>query len=239
MEYEDVSKPDDFAVLTDFVEDVDQSGPDLTEPVSAAGSPAPVATSQEPAALIATETLGRLVDEFTELRGTTEKGFALFERQSDLVDRLHTENERLRRGEFDRMLDPIIRDLVALTDSCLRNADAWLARPATSPADLHRVLGDVASDISLVLERHGVETFLPAPGEPFDRKQQRAARTEPTQQPELNGRIARSLRPGYRSGARTIRFAEVVVLSYSPDVPASPRPEQDPPADSGPAGGPA
>lgn len=220
MEHDTAGQPDDFTVLAGFVEGADQEDPGPVE--QAADDTYRPAVDGPRQSTSTTGALERLTEDFSGLQATVEKGFALLDRQSDLVDRLHGENERLRRGEFDRMLDPVIRDLVALADSCLRNADAWLARPDTTPADLHRVLGDVASDISLVLERQGVETFAPAPGDPFDRRQQRATRTEPTPQPELNGRIARTLRPGYRSGNRTIRFAEVVVLSYEPETSTSP-----------------
>ncbi|MEX5636350.1 nucleotide exchange factor GrpE [Parafrankia sp. FMc2] len=232
MEYDKVSQTDDFTALADFVDDVERPTPDPTTQVAASGAPEAAGAPQQQA--VTAEVIGKLTEDIIGLRAVVDKGFALLDRQSDLVDRLHSENERLRRGEFERMLDPIIRDLVALADSCLRNADAWLSRPTTTPTDVHRVLGDVASDISLLLERQGVDAFAPAPGEPFDRRQQRAAATELTSQPEQNGTIARTLRPGYRSGTRTIRFAEVVVLDYEPPAPEPAAPDHPGPGPSTP-----
>ncbi|WP_322752794.1 nucleotide exchange factor GrpE [Frankia sp. Cas3] len=157
-----------------------------------------------------------LVDAFEQLRGSVEKMYAVVDRQAGLIDKLHEENERLRRGEFDRMLDPIVRDLIALSDTCLRTAQAWLARSSTTPADTAQVLDNVAGDLTLILERQGIEVYEPAAGTPFDRKQQRSVRTETTSDEANGGMVAATLRPGYRNGARTLRFADVVVWKHVP-----------------------
>jgi molecular chaperone GrpE (heat shock protein) len=112
------------------------------------------------------------------------------------------------------MLDPFIRDVIALCDTCHRNAQAWLAKPDATPEDIHRVLTDVAGDVSLILDRQGVETFTPDRGERFDRGRHRAARTEPTDDAERDSTVAEALRPGYLRGARVIRFADVTVFRY-------------------------
>ncbi len=145
------------------------------------------------------------------LRASIDQLYTQSERQAALVDRLHEENERLRRGAFEQIVDPLVRDLIALADSCLRNASAWRGKSEVAPTDLDRVLRDIASDLSLILDRQGVEIFAPEPGSPFDRRQHRAARVQPTDSAPYDGLVAETLRPGYRSGIRILRYAEVVV----------------------------
>ncbi|CAO5248951.1 nucleotide exchange factor GrpE [Frankia sp. AgKG'84/4] len=149
--------------------------------------------------------------ELVLLRAAIDQLYTQSERQATLVDRLHEENERLRRGAFEQIVDPLVRDLIALADSCLRNASAWRGKTEVTPTDLDRVLRDIASDLSMILDRQGVEIFAPEPGLPFDRRQHRAARVQPTEVAPHDGLVAETLRPGYRSGIRILRYAEVVV----------------------------
>jgi molecular chaperone GrpE (heat shock protein) len=134
--------------------------------------------------------------------------------QRELMDRLHSENEQLRRAELERSQDPLIRDLISLADTCLRNGRAWLQREAVTPSDVDHVLRDVADDVEMILERQGVEVFKPEEGTKFDRREARVVRSANTSDTSRDGTVAEVLKPGYRIGNRILRYCEVVVWAF-------------------------
>ncbi len=138
-----------------------------------------------------------------------------YDHQRLLIDKLHDENEQLRRAELERARDPVVRDLISLADTCLRNGRAWLQREAVTPDDINRVLRDVTADVELILERQGVETFTPEEGTKFDRREARVVRSANTSDASLDGVVAEVLKPGYRIGDRVLRYGEVVVWAFA------------------------
>jgi molecular chaperone GrpE (heat shock protein) len=163
------------------------------------------------AALNIEDTLRAVADSVQELRDDFSRHVQGFDHQRALVDKLHDENEQLRRVELERSRDPVVRDLISLADTCVRNGRAWGQRDAVTPGDVGRVLREVADDVELILERQGVEAFKPECGTSFDRREHRVVRSADTSDVSLNGVIAEVLKPGYRMGNRIIRYCEVVV----------------------------
>jgi molecular chaperone GrpE (heat shock protein) len=137
-----------------------------------------------------------------------------YDHQRMLMDRLHSENEQLRRAELERSQDPMIRDLISLADTCLRNGRTWLQREAVAPSDIDRVLREVADEVGLILERQGVEAFQPKEGTKFDRREARVVRSATTSDASRDGTVAEVLKPGYRIGHRILRYCDVVVWTF-------------------------
>lgn len=164
----------------------------------------------------ALDVLAAAVEELRAALGTAAQVRA---DQQDLIRQLHDENTRLRDTVQNRVQDPLVRDLILLADTCLRAGRSWATRDGdVPPTDVEHVLTGVAEDIGNILLRHGVETFLPEPGTPFDRGEARAVRTIDTDDPERANHIAEVLQPGYRLGDRVLRPAEVVVCRSVPTV---------------------
>jgi molecular chaperone GrpE (heat shock protein) len=129
---------------------------------------------------------------------------------NEIIDRMHAENERLRRAESQQSVQPTLRELIKL-------ADDWRSRAAalSEQADPVRLCGEVVDDVTMILERQGIEEFEPTPGTEFDRREHRAVNTRPTAEEAHDGHIAETRRPGYRNDDRVIRFAEVVVFKFA------------------------
>ena len=129
---------------------------------------------------------------------------------NEVVDRLHAENEQLRRAAAKATVQPALRELIKL-------ADDWRSRAAAvrEDADPRALCADVVEDVTLVLERHGIEAFSADAGAEFDRHEHRAVGTRQTEDVTLDGRVAEVRRPGYRSDERVVRFAEVVVYKVT------------------------
>lgn len=158
--------------------------------------------------------LRELVEAVDALRGDVRRSTQVYDHHRVLVDRLHDENEQLRRAELERSRDPVIRDLISLADTCLRNGRAWLKCEAATPEDVDRVLREVTDDVELILERQGVEAFKPETGTKFDRREARVVRSADTSDAALDGFVAEVLKPGYRIGDRVLRYCEVVVWAF-------------------------
>lgn len=129
---------------------------------------------------------------------------------NEIVDRLHSENEQLRRAGSEATVQPALRELIKL-------ADDWRSRALAIREDVDpgRLCADVVEDVTLVLERQGIEAFSAEDGAEFDRRQHRAVGTRVTEDETLDGRVAEVRRPGYRGEERVVRFAEVVVYKVA------------------------
>lgn len=190
---------------------------DTDAPASTPGDEPPAAEvdGPHPAARAEAEEAEEGDPPLTALRRDLVALGAEISRFHDVVDRLHAENQDLRRGELDRVVDPILRDLVKLAGDFRRRGQVWeTGRTEAGPADVAKVCRDVAEDADMILERHGVVALVPEPGTHFDRREHRAAGVESTSDPALDGTIAETRRPGYQFGARTIQFPEVAVHRF-------------------------
>lgn len=133
---------------------------------------------------------------------------ALLRTQLEIV---HRRNDELLEQARSRADEPLVRDLVLIADAAERTARDWTDREEAEPADVAAALAAVADDLRRALARVGVEAFAPEPGTPFDRRSATVLRVEPSAEGEPGGRVVAVVRPGYRSGDRVVRYAEVVV----------------------------
>ncbi len=131
----------------------------------------------------------------------------LLDHRLGIVDRLHAENQELRAGELRNAQLPLVRDLLRLHDDVGR---------------LREAVGEQDGDLRLIhetlvelLERNGVASFAPQPGEPFDPQLHAAAGTEPTGDEALDRSVSDVLRGGFRwDSGEVIRVAEVRAYRY-------------------------
>lgn len=148
-----------------------------------------------------------LEDAVAGLNDRLEESQRLLSRQSDLVDRLHAENQDLRAGELRNAQLPLIRDLVRLHDDVGRMRDA-----AGEHDDDLRVVQESLLD---TLVRNGVEAYAPEQGEAFDPRLHAAAGTEPTAEESLDKTVVEAVRRGFRwESGDVIRVAEVRAYRY-------------------------
>jgi molecular chaperone GrpE len=132
-----------------------------------------------------------------------------------VIDWLHQELERLKRGEHAMLLRPVVTDLQHLRGDLLRQA-------RTLPADVDRatmaeLLESFALSVELALERCGSVPFRPAPGDLFAVREHRAVKQLPAQSPEQDGVICEVIADGYldTSEPRVTVPARVHVLRWS------------------------
>jgi molecular chaperone GrpE (heat shock protein) len=161
----------------------------------------------EPPVEPAPDHLALIEAELSALRGETAH-------VNKILDRLHAENERLRRGESEQILQPLFRDLMKLADDWTAMGASWESKETATPADVARKCRDVADDAGLILARHGVDSFTPSIGSPIERKQHRVIGTVDTETPELDNTVAEVRRIGYVYGEKVLKFAEVIAARH-------------------------
>lgn len=186
----------------------------------------PQRTDHEPTQVAAPDPLATRLDQIdqalqsvrAELAAARETAAA----RERTIDRLHEENQRLRAGERQLVLRPLLVDLQRLHADLIRQA-------AGLPADLSaaqaaELLGSFAQSVELALERGGVRVFRPDVGEPFDSARQRAVGVLPAPSPGADGRIVEVLGSGYLDTATDRALAPAVVRVHrwtEPDAPAT------------------
>jgi molecular chaperone GrpE len=170
--------------------------------------PSPADNNADPAALYSQ--LTALQSSLERLVATTEREHERAAHREAVIDRLHEENTRLRRGELQAMFDPVRAALYRLHDLTRRESARWRSDPP-DPQHAADLLSAVADEIAEALARTGVERFTVAPGEPYDPARHRPVASEPVADPELDGSVLRVHADGFASGDRVVRKAEVCV----------------------------
>ena len=153
-----------------------------------------------------------------ELRGIRDELTLLSRREQEraahreaVIDRLHLENQSLRRSELESMLEPVRAGLYRLYDIACREAQRWSGATPPDPRHAGPLLTLIAEEISDVLARTGVEPFTAAAGEPYDASRHRPVDTEPVTDPQLHGTVTRTVNAGFTRGGQIARRADVVV----------------------------
>ena len=112
------------------------------------------------------------LDDLVERFSGMEDQFAEFHRRSAhrelVIDRLHEENQQLRRGVSKAILDPVIADLIRLYDQLAREV-----RRLEAEGRDERLLWSFADDVAQILDRCGIEIYTAQPGDHFDRDRHR------------------------------------------------------------------
>ena len=151
------------------------------------------------------EVLARLEDRLDE-------ALRLARRRDELIDKLHSENQRLRQGELHTAMLPLLRDLMRLHDDLERIVEV---DPAAHDTVLIR---DALAD---ALARNGITRFVPGESEPFDSAQHAAVGSEPVDDPQRDRTICAVRRAGFRrDDGSIVRVADVAVRRYRSAAPS-------------------
>ncbi|TDC71908.1 nucleotide exchange factor GrpE [Actinomadura sp. GC306] len=131
-----------------------------------------------------------------------------------VIDRLHEENQRLRRGELQSMLEPVRAALYRLHDQARRESDRLAGPDLPDPPDPKQtalLLAAVADDVADALARLGVERFTVEPGAPYDASRHRPVAVTPVDDPMRDGTVTTVQSDGFAQGGKVLRKAAVGV----------------------------
>jgi molecular chaperone GrpE len=147
-----------------------------------------------------------------DLKATVDRLIAATEREHEraahreaVIDRLHDDNQMLRRGEIQTIFEPVRSALYRLHDMVRREAVQCSMEPTGS------LLCTIADEIAEALARTGAERFVVSPGEPFDPVRHRPVGTAPVTDPALDGAVVEARTDGFAQGEQILRKAGVVI----------------------------
>jgi molecular chaperone GrpE len=156
------------------------------------------------------EGLAALQSSIDRLTAATEREHERATHREKIIDRLHQDNQELRRGELQAMLDPIRTSLYRLHDMVRRESRRWTAGSG-DPAHVGPLLSAIADEIAEALARAGAERYTAEPGEPFDQARHKPVDTTAVSDPALDGTVMAARGDGFRRGEQILRRAEVVI----------------------------
>ncbi|MFI6522885.1 nucleotide exchange factor GrpE [Spirillospora sp. NPDC050679] len=134
-----------------------------------------------------------------------------------IIDRLHEENQRLRRDELQSALEPVRTALYRLHDQVRRAAADWAAAPP-APERAAALLESVAGDVLDALAGTGVERFPVEPGVPYDASRHRPVDVETVTDPAMAHTVRAVHTEGFERAGRVVRKAGVRVGKPAPDA---------------------
>lgn len=128
-----------------------------------------------------------------------------------IIDRLHEENQQLRSGQIEQIIEPLIRDLVRLFDDLQHTIRT---RVDAGDAEGLKDIEFFRETVSDILFRYGIDRYEEPQDLLFDPTVHRPLAAVPTNDPEQHRKIARVVRSGFRTEKRIVRMLEVDVFRY-------------------------
>ncbi len=174
--------------------------------------------------------LSHLPERLAELHSSVARDQERAAFREEIIDRLHSENQQLRRSEVEATLEPVRAGLYRLYDYARREADRWALAGRENPtasqqsdASLYSMFsGQVgalfaafAEEAVEVLGRTGVEPFDVAKGERYDMSLHRPVDTVQVDDPEWDGLVVETVSSGFVRGEQIARRADVVVAQLT------------------------
>ena len=194
--------------------------PQATPPVPATEPTVPVAA---PAVDLAPLILG-LADlgaQQQELRKIFENRMRSDEVQGKALEKLHDELQQYKTNFVRQSLTPLLKEVIFCHDFIVQQADK-LKQPEqeSTPEAAHKALDAVQQMLLDLLFKFDVEPFRHeiGSGAAFDPRTQQCLKTIPTDQPDLDKRIAQPGACGFRAGESILRRELVMVYKYSADA---------------------
>jgi molecular chaperone GrpE len=158
------------------------------------------------------EVIGR---ELAELRTQVAREHDRAAAREQIIDRLHDDNQRLRAGERQLLLRPLLTDLQRLRHEMLRTGGGLPEK--FSGGQAAELLRSYAYNLELTLERGGIAVVTPAAGVAFDPALHRAAGTVAAGDPTQDATVAEVVLDGYHDvqSGRTVTPAAVRVSRWT------------------------
>lgn len=157
------------------------------------------------------ETASNIIERLDEICKWLDEANQISQDRERIIDRLHQENQRLRGGEMQQAMMPIYRDLVRLHDDLLQTARRYLAEDPSTHSTVSQDFQSYSDEIADILFRYGIERYEAAEGDHFNPKEHRALAAISTADPNLDRKIAKVIRLGFRMETRSVRLLEAEV----------------------------
>lgn len=153
--------------------------------------------------------IDNLTEAIDNLTSGLNERFAKAMHSTELFDKMYAEMATYKDDLYAKLLKPFILESITILEDYRRT----LERIDTLTLEqIRKALKNIPADIEDLLENNGVDIIVTdGENQPYDRKLHQIIRTVETDNPALDGRIARNLRPGYAWNGSIIRQEKVEV----------------------------
>jgi molecular chaperone GrpE (heat shock protein) len=129
-----------------------------------------------------------------------------------MIDKLHGELEYYKQDSAERFVEQLMKAVIKIRKDMSRRikSDSW---DSIAVNDIKREYLYIYQDITDLLEQQNVDAYHTEPGQLFDPAIHQA-KTEQTDDPQLNKMVKRSLEEGYKKKDRVLQPEKVVVYQY-------------------------
>ena len=188
-----------------LVEDIEEKCEEASQTVCSCENEIPGTENSE--ADVRIDALEKKIESLTAAVETLSTGlnenFKYAAQKAELFDRMYSEMAKYKDDLYAKLLKPFILETITILDD-YRKALERLDK--LTPEQLHKVIRNIPADLEDLLENNGVDVLISEGENPlFDRKLHQVVRTVETDDPELDGRIAKKLRPGYAWNGTILR----------------------------------
>lgn len=146
-----------------------------------------------------------------KLIGVTEREHERAAFRERVIDDLHAENVRLRRGELDQLLEPVRGGLMRVHDMAFRAAAQSRSSGATDPDRGATLLEAVADEAADALVTVGMERYEAVVGETYDASRHRPVGAVKVAEPSQDNTVIEVRSAGFARPDKVVRRADVVV----------------------------
>lgn len=136
-----------------------------------------------------------------------------------IIDDLHQELQQYREGLIKKYFHSMVTDAIKIIDDIRKFKAHYEQQPPTEET-LPSLLGfmeDVAEDVEELFSWQGVRPFA-CDADVFDSTRQRVIKKVETNNPQMDKKVAESLRPGYEWEGKVLRPEMVAVYVYGRDT---------------------
>ncbi|MFW5908594.1 MAG: nucleotide exchange factor GrpE [Desulfosalsimonas sp.] len=132
-----------------------------------------------------------------------------------IIDGLHQELQQYREGLIKKYFHSMVTDAIKIIDDIRKFKTHYEEQPPTKETlpSLLEFLEDIAEDIEDLFSWQGVRPFT-CDTEIYDNTRQRVIKKLETDNPQMDKKVAESLRPGYEWEGKMLRPEMVAVYVY-------------------------
>lgn len=150
-----------------------------------------------------------------QLKQLFEKRLLIDEQKNKIIENQSRELEKYRDGLYEKILKPILCDVIGIADDLHRMVRAYRSKEEESiPTEkIINLLEGYEADTEEILVKYGIDIYS-CEGESFEAIKQKAVKLIETPEEGMNRRIAERLSKGYSLNGKILQPEKVYAYKY-------------------------
>lgn len=131
-----------------------------------------------------------------------------------MINKLHDEMQYYKDDHAGRYVNQVMKSIIKIRKDMVKKitSDSFIDADADT---VRKEYGYLLDDLTDLLEQQDIDPFSTDEGEPFDASKHQVFKLEPTDNPELDKCIKKSVNEGYTQKDKLLMAEKVIVYQYS------------------------